>query len=128
MDEPFKGLDIETRSTVIKVILNSILKSKRTLIIITHSPEEAELVKAATILHREFMSLHKTEFSDIPIDAFGPFEAPVYRVENRYRMRMVVKCVLNKKSRALFSRLLHGFSKSGIRGLSLSVDFNPSNL
>ncbi len=92
------------------------------------SPEETELVKAASILHREFMGLHKAEFSDIPIDAFGPFEAPVYRVENRYRMRMVVKCVLNKKSRELFSRLLQGFSKSGIRGLSLSVDFNPSNL
>ena len=90
--------------------------------------EEAELVKASTILHREFLTLHKTEFSDVPIDAFGPFEAPVYRVENRYRMRMVVKCVLNKQSRALFSRLLQSFSKSGIRGLSLSVDFNPSSL
>ena len=90
--------------------------------------EEAELVKAASILHREFLALHKAEFSDIPIDAFGPFEAPVYRVENRYRMRMVVKCVLNKKSRALFARLMQGFSKSGIRGLSLSVDFNPSSL
>ena len=92
------------------------------------STEEAELIKASAILHREFTSLHKNEYPELPIDAFGPFEAPVYRVENRYRMRMVVKCILNKRSRELFSRLLQGFSKSGIRGLSLSIDFNPSNL
>ncbi len=92
------------------------------------SAEEAELVKAASILHREFLTLHQKAYAELPIDAFGPFEAPVYRVENRYRMRMVVKCVLNKRSRELFSRLLQSFSKSGIRGLNLSVDFNPSNL
>ena len=50
MDEPFKGLDIETRSSVIKVILNSISQSKRTLIIITHSPEEAELLSSDKII------------------------------------------------------------------------------
>ena len=44
MDEPFKGLDLETRATVIKFILNSI--SQRTLIIITHAPEEVELLSA----------------------------------------------------------------------------------
>ena len=97
------------------------------LLTITGS-DETELAKAATILHDEFCALHQKEFSDLPIDAFGPFEAPVYRVENRYRMRMVVKCVLNRRSRALFSRILEGFSHSGIRGLSLSVDFNPSSL
>lgn len=48
MDEPFKGLDTETRQTVIKFILQ-ILQSK-TLIIITHSPEEAELLRADKVV------------------------------------------------------------------------------
>lgn len=46
MDEPFKGLDFETRSAVIKFILNSIDQNKKTLIVITHSPKEAELLSA----------------------------------------------------------------------------------
>ena len=92
------------------------------------SPEEKELLKAATMLRNEFLRLHKEKYSDLPIDSFGPFEAPVYRVENRYRMRMVIKCRLNKKSRALFSELLGGFSRAAIRKLTLSIDFNPSNL
>ena len=48
MDEPFKGLDTETRQTVIKFILQ-ILQSK-TLIIITHSAEEAELLRADKVV------------------------------------------------------------------------------
>lgn len=92
------------------------------------SPEEKELLKAATMLRNEFLRLHKEKYPELPIDSFGPFEAPIYRVENRYRMRMVIKCRLNKRSRALFSELLSGFSRSSIRKLTLSVDFNPSNL
>lgn len=92
------------------------------------SPEEKELLKASTMLRNEFLRLHKEKYPELPIDSFGPFEAPVYRVENRYRMRMVIKCRLNKKSRALFSELLSGFSRASIRKLTLSIDFNPSNL
>ena len=44
MDEPFKGLDEDTRQNVIDFVLKSI--QGRTLIVITHSPEEAELLLA----------------------------------------------------------------------------------
>ena len=59
---------------------------------------------------------------------FGPFEAPVYKVENKYRMRMILKCRLNKRSREMLSEIMIKFSKAGVRGLSLSVDLNPSTL
>ncbi|MCI5514103.1 MAG: hypothetical protein MR471_08310, partial [Clostridia bacterium] len=67
-------------------------------------------------------------FSDVKLITFGPFEAPVYRVDKKYRMRMVVKCRLNKRSRALFSELLGRFGTSGRNAVTLSVDFNPSSL
>jgi primosomal protein N' len=76
------------------------------------------------------MTLSQNDFADVPLVSFGPFEAPVYRVENCYRMRMVVKCRLNKRSRALFSTLLTRFAPSpkGNAKPILSVDFNPSSL
>ena len=55
---------------------------------------------------------------------FGPFEASVYRVNEKYRMRLVVKCRLNRESRKMFSEILGEFSKSA-RNVSLSIDFNP---
>ena len=92
------------------------------------SPDEKELMKASAILSEKLNTALRDEFQDVPLITFGPFEAPVYKVENRYRMRMVIKCRLNRRSRALFSSLLCDFSRSAIRGLTLSVDFNPSNL
>ncbi len=68
------------------------------------------------------------EYNDVQIIAFGPFEAPVYRAEGRYRMRLVIKCALNKRSRAMFGALLSAFRQGSGDLPQLSVDFNPTNL
>ncbi len=62
-------------------------------------------------------------YKDMPFAVFGPFEAQVYKVNEKYRMRMTVKCKLCKKVRALFHELLSEFSQN--RYVTLSVDFNP---
>ncbi|MBO5938947.1 MAG: primosomal protein N' [Clostridia bacterium] len=92
------------------------------------SADEAELSRAAVRLSERLAELTKKEFSDVPTVSYGPFEAPVYKVESKYRMRMIVKCRLNKRSRALFATLLSEFSKASERTLTLSIDFNPSSL
>ena len=43
------------------------------------------------------------EYSHMPFMVFGPFEAHVYKVNEKYRLRMVIKCKLNKDSRRLFA-------------------------
>ena len=63
------------------------------------------------------------ELSNLPFIVFGPFEAQVYKINDKYRMRMVIKCRLNKQTRELFHQLLCEFSPT--RNVSLSVDFNP---
>ncbi len=91
---------------------------------------EQELQKAALRLAEEVCRLRATDYTDVPLLTFGPFEAPVYRVDNVYRMRMIIKCRLNKRARALFSDLLVSFA-SDARGQKrpvLSVDFNPSSI
>ena len=92
------------------------------------SSNEKELLKACELLSKKFNELVSGEYNDIPIIAFGPFEAPVYKVENKYRMRMVIKCSANKRTRQMFSEILKYFSASGVNGLTLSVDINPTNL
>ena len=64
-----------------------------------------------------------------PILIFGPFEAPVYRVENRYRMRFVIKFRLNRATRAYFAGILAGFrTLPGTSSTQLTVDFGPTSL
>lgn len=92
------------------------------------SPDEREVLRASALLSETLNKALAGEYSDVPTVRYGPFEAPVYKVEGKYRMRMIIKCRLNNRSRALFSGILSDFSKSGVKGLSLSVDFNPSTL
>lgn len=92
------------------------------------SADEKELLRASGILAAMLRDLSKKEYADVPLISFGPFEAPVYKVDNKYRMRIIVKCRLNRRSRALFAEILNRFSRSGAKGISLSVDFNPSTL
>ena len=92
------------------------------------SADEKELLRASGILTGMLRDLSKKDYADVPLISFGPFEAPVYKVDNKYRMRIIVKCRLNRRSRALFAEILNRFSRSGAKGIALSVDFNPSTL
>ena len=42
LDEPFKGLDDDTREDVTKYLLEG--QNKRTVIMVTHDPEEVEML------------------------------------------------------------------------------------
>ena len=90
--------------------------------------DEKALMLAARRLYEETDKMIKGEYSDVKTVIFGPFEAPVYRVDNKFRMRMVVKCRLNKRTRQMFAALLSTFGSGGNSGVTLSVDFNPSTL
>jgi primosomal protein N' (replication factor Y) len=90
--------------------------------------EENVLLECATELRQMFDKKARGEFSGVKHIVFGPFEAPVYRVENKYRMRIIVKCVLNRESRALFSSLLASYHSNSPVKPTLSIDFNPSSL
>ena len=87
------------------------------------SDNEAELRNKAALLSETILKKLSGELGKLPFIVFGPFEAAVYKINEKYRMRMVVKCKLNKESRGLFHGLLCEFASH--RGVTLSVDFNP---
>ena len=89
---------------------------------------ENDALLGATAVRESMNKLLGTEFTDTPMVVFGPFEAPVYKVEGKYRMRIVVKCKLNRRSREMFSRLLIDFGKNNKGRSAISVNFNPSGL
>ena len=62
-----------------------------------------------------------------PAIAYGPFEAPIYKAQGRYRKRIIIKCKLNSSLRELFSKIYSEFSRRGDKSF-ISIDFNPSSL
>ncbi len=90
---------------------------------------ESEALIAAKKLTSELNELREGEVGQkVDMIVFGPFEAPVYRVDNRYRLRMVIKCRQTKETMSLFHALLCRFNTNCGRRVHLSIDFNPSNL
>ena len=89
---------------------------------------ETEVLRASTLLSAMLQKKHSEDYADVELVTFGPFEAPVYRVDNKYRMRMVIKCKLTRRTLALFAEILTEFSIKIGRSIHLGIDFNPSGL
>ena len=87
------------------------------------SEREDSLFKEAKHLSDLVIEKLSGEFGRFPFVVFGPFEAQVYKLNEKYRMRMVLKCKLNPETRKLFHELLCEFS--GVRDVTLTVDQNP---
>ena len=80
--------------------------------------EAGSLMKS---LEKELTSL------GVPVKAYGPFEAPIYKSNGIYRKRILVKCKLSTAIRQVLSKIYTDFTKAGDR-VHLSIDFNPSNI
>ena len=87
------------------------------------SESESELFRASKTLSDSIISKINKEYSNLPFTVFGPFEAQVYKINEKYRMKMIVKCKLTAKTRGLFRTLLCEFALD--RKATLAVDLNP---
>jgi len=90
--------------------------------------DEKQAIIEAKVLREEMNKLAAFDYRDVQLIIFGPFESPVYKVEGKYRMRIVVKLRLNRRSRELFARLLCDFGRNSKSRSALSIDFNPTGL
>ncbi len=90
--------------------------------------DEKQALMSAARLREEIDRRLLTDYSDVKLMVFGPFESPVYKAEGKYRMRIVIKCKLNKRSREFFSQLLVDFGRNNKSRAVMSVNFNPTAL
>ncbi len=87
------------------------------------SENEQRLSDAIKTCAARAVALANSDFRDTPIQMFGPMEAPVYRVAEQYRMRLMFKCRWNARTRNLFRTLLTEGMK--LRGITVGIELNP---
>lgn len=87
------------------------------------SGEEQALFEAAEELRRNLGKIAEEKYSDLPLVVFGPFEAKIYKAAEKFRMQMMVKCRLSRRTRGMFCDIL--LSLTHHRKVSVGVDFNP---
>jgi len=87
------------------------------------SESENKLFAEAKKLSDNVLSKLSGDYGKYPFVVFGPFEAQVYKLNEKYRMRMILKCKLNSDTRKMFHELLCEFSS--VKDASLAIDQNP---
>ena len=103
-------------------------------VITLSSADELLLARTAARMGERIREYIREEFTDVKAIIYGPFEAPVYKVQNVCRMRFVIKCRLTKRTRAFISSLLCDFSGMSKRGTARSssvrvtADLNPTTV
>ena len=85
--------------------------------------DETELSRASVSLSDTVRAKLEGKYARLPFVVYGPFEAQVYKLNDKYRMRMMVKCKLNSETRRMFSEVLSEFAKE--RRVTLAIDLNP---
>ena len=92
------------------------------------SGDEQDAVESASRLAAHLQKKAASEYKDMPLTVFGPFEAQTYKVGGKFRLRMVLKCRLTAECRRFLSEILREFgtlTKGGATATTLSVDLNP---
>ncbi len=84
---------------------------------------ESALESAAEHLSATVKELLEGAYSKYPFVVYGPHEAQVYKLNDKYRKKMVIKCKLNRETREFFREIL--LRHSAERDVSIAIDLNP---
>lgn len=96
-------------------------------VITMSSADEGLLRLAAEKLPLELKEAVK-RYPKVKLIAYGPFESPIYRVNNSFRMRMVIKCRFDREARAMLDSLMCSYGKNVGKRVTVSIDINPNSL
>ena len=102
-------------------------------VITLSSSDEARLAQAAVRMGEKIREHIREDFTDVKAIIYGPFEAPVYKVQNVCRLRFVIKCRLGRRTREFISSLLCDFSQNGKNSrassaVRVTADLNPTTI
>lgn len=90
------------------------------------SEEEQQVKKLSDAFAAGLNAARRGGYSDVPLQMFGPFDMPVYKIKNKYRRRIVIKHKNNKRFRQMMAELIKEYSKKTHGAVTLSADINPT--
>ncbi len=92
------------------------------------STDEIFLQKIVIEMSKQLKKNLDGPYQDVKVVVFGPFEAPIYKVNDIYRMRFVIKCKNNKRTREMLRDVLNDAIRRFGNKASVYIDMNPNSL
>ena len=94
--------------------------------ILFEGEEESQTAQSSKRFTELLCEYLEGEFSDVPIKGYGPVEASIPKLFNKYRYRLLLKCKNNSRFRTMMSKLSFEFSADKRnQGVTAVIDINP---
>lgn len=90
--------------------------------------DEHSAFTAAQALFDKLKTLAGERFQNEYFTMFGPFEAPIYKLNEKFRTRIVIKFKNSKVTRAAFREAMLEFSRKFPQNVTVAVDINPNTI
>ncbi|MCL1793672.1 MAG: primosomal protein N' [Oscillospiraceae bacterium] len=87
---------------------------------------ENETIATAKKIGEMLQNRMKDEFREVKAIIYGPFPATIYKLNKNFRMRFVIKCKMNKKTKEMLSLILADIQKQATKKVSVNIDVNPN--
>jgi primosomal protein N' (replication factor Y) len=87
---------------------------------------EGATLKCTTYFQNRLIQLVKEKYSSMPLRVLGPSKASVYKVSNKYRYKIILKCRNTAEFRSAVTTMLKEFSThKEFKKINITVDMNP---
>lgn len=85
--------------------------------------------RAARAFTQKMTALLRSEYPDIPLRVLGPSPAAVFKVSNKYRFKLLLKCRNDSRFREMLSRMLTSFSSEReYSDVTVYADIDPLDM
>ena len=90
------------------------------------SDSAVQTSRAASAFVQRMTQLLRSDYPDIPLRVLGPSPAAVFKVSNKYRYKLLLKCRNDARFREMLSRMLVDFaSDRAYGGVTVYADVDP---
>ena len=90
------------------------------------SESENNIQKVASEVHTFLKNKIKTD--NIPIILYKPVPAPIDKIKNKFRWRIIIKCKFGDDIISIINECINKVFEKNNKGVSLIVDVNPNNM
>lgn len=93
------------------------------------SEKEIKALDASKKFLARLKELTNEEFADQKIIVLGPVPPRISKINNKFKYRLIIKCINNKTFRSMMSKMLIEFGKDkAFSDVTVTADINPENL
>lgn len=91
-----------------------------------NSENESNVIKSARYVYTSIKN--KIIEDKLPIILYKPVPAPVDKIKNKVRWRLIIKCKFDEKIMRAINSSIKEFQKQNIKDVKTIIDINPTNM